>query len=215
MKLRLIGYLLLVIVAGCQTSAPVDEEGYTKRRRGGHIQRATAKPREFKDELGQLLVDQMKEEQREGLGLFLFRIEDDKLLFASTFGVAETIRGRGSFSGTDAMSAGSSSLWVSAAVMLRLVAKRRIGLDSTTGKILGWKGEPGKITLRDLLSSISGLPGRPKGFDCFSRVDRTLQDCATELYGKLLSGEIPLAKGERCSLMVQAIFKLPQQWQSE
>ncbi|MCB0385476.1 MAG: serine hydrolase, partial [Bdellovibrionales bacterium] len=195
MKLKILPVVALFCLFGCQTSAPSDSDGYTKRRRGGHIQKATTKPREFKDELGHLLVDQMKTEQREGLGLFLFRIEDNRLLFASTFGVAETIRGRGSFSGTDPMSAGSSSLWISSAIMLRLVAKKQIGLDWTTGRVLGWKGDPGKITLRDLLSLTSGLPGRPQGFNCFSRVDRTLQDCATELYGKLLSKEIPLARG--------------------
>ena len=192
----------LGLLASCQSPAPSnpDESGYSKRKRGGEIRKATRDPRDFKDKMSVFLLEEMKKEKRLGLGLFLLRIEDHKLLYASAIGQADGRKGRGSFSGTDLLPAGSSSLWVSSAILLRLVAKKQLRFNSTTGKILGWKGPVGKITLRGLLSSTSGLPGRPKNFDCFSRVGRTIQDCATELYGRVLKGDIPLEKeGEKFS----------------
>lgn len=194
--IRVLLPLLIAVLVGCQTppAEPNSNSGYTKRRRGPHIQKATDRPRVFKDDLSEFLVEQMKIEQREGLGLFLFRIKDDQLLYAMALGQAETQRGRGAFSGTDPLPAGSSSLWISTAVLLKLVAQKQLKLGSTTGQVLGWKGPAGKITLRGLLSQTSGFPGRPVNFDCFSRVDRTIQDCATEFYGKLTGEQIPLVR---------------------
>lgn len=51
----------------------------------------------------------------------------------------------------------SASKMVSGVVLFRLVDEGRLSLDSTTGRVLGWRGEKGAITLRHLLSFTSGL----------------------------------------------------------
>src|SRR6187455_855987 len=46
----------------------------------------------------------------------------------------------------------SASKMVTGVVLFRLVDEGRLSLDSTTGTVLGWRGENGGITLRHLLS---------------------------------------------------------------
>lgn len=51
----------------------------------------------------------------------------------------------------------SASKMVTGVVLFRLVDEGRLSLDSTTGAVLGWRGEKGGITLRHLLSFTSGM----------------------------------------------------------
>ena len=51
----------------------------------------------------------------------------------------------------------SASKMVTGVVLFRLVDEGRLSLDSTTGTVLGWRGEKGGITLRHLLSFTSGM----------------------------------------------------------
>src|SRR5689334_15884359 len=52
----------------------------------------------------------------------------------------------------------SASKMVTGVVLFRLVDEGLLSLDSTTGAVLGWRGEKGAITLRHLLSFTSGMP---------------------------------------------------------
>jgi CubicO group peptidase (beta-lactamase class C family) len=51
----------------------------------------------------------------------------------------------------------SASKLVSGVTLFRLVDQGKLSLDSTTGAVLGWGGDAGAITLRQLLSFTSGL----------------------------------------------------------
>jgi D-alanyl-D-alanine-carboxypeptidase/D-alanyl-D-alanine-endopeptidase len=51
----------------------------------------------------------------------------------------------------------SASKMVTGVVLFRLVDEGVLSLDSTTGAVLGWRGERGAITLRHLLSFTSGM----------------------------------------------------------
>jgi D-alanyl-D-alanine-carboxypeptidase/D-alanyl-D-alanine-endopeptidase len=51
----------------------------------------------------------------------------------------------------------SASKLVSGVVLFRLVDEGLLALESTTGDVLGWRGEKGAITLRHLLSFTSGM----------------------------------------------------------
>jgi CubicO group peptidase (beta-lactamase class C family) len=51
----------------------------------------------------------------------------------------------------------SASKMVSGVTLFRLVDQGYLTLDSTTGQVLGWTGDQGAITLRQLLSFTSGL----------------------------------------------------------
>ena len=51
----------------------------------------------------------------------------------------------------------SASKMVSGVTLFRLVDEGYLTLDSTTGQVLGWTGDQGAITLRQLLSFTSGL----------------------------------------------------------
>lgn len=51
----------------------------------------------------------------------------------------------------------SASKLVSGATLFRLIAAGYLSLDSSTAQVLGWVGDAGTITLRQLLSFTSGL----------------------------------------------------------
>lgn len=63
----------------------------------------------------------------------------------------------GSFTPDERVAIASASKLVAGLTLLRLVEQGMLSLDSTTGTVLGWTGEHGNITLRQLLSFTSGL----------------------------------------------------------
>jgi CubicO group peptidase (beta-lactamase class C family) len=68
----------------------------------------------------------------------------------------------------------SASKMVAGTLLLVLVDRGVLKLDSTTGEILGWTGPKGKITLRQLLGQVSGLsPEVP----CLNDTATTLAAC--------------------------------------
>lgn len=192
-SLFVLSVILLHFLLSCHSVREEQAEGWLKHRRGGSTKVARVESQKFKDELTALLVDQMGKEKRTGVGLFLFR-RDGQLIFAKALGHIESPSGQRPFSGTDLIPAGSSSVWVSTVVLLRLVDKGDLKLSSTTGSVMGWAGDAGKISLRGLLSMTSGLPGRIENFNCFGRSDRTLQGCAVEVKKDLYEEKIPLRK---------------------
>jgi CubicO group peptidase (beta-lactamase class C family) len=72
----------------------------------------------------------------------------------------------------------SASKLVSALAILRLVSQGYLGLDATTGAVLGWTGPQAAITLRQLLSFTSGL--RPT-VPCAFNPGVTLAACVDEV----------------------------------
>jgi D-alanyl-D-alanine-carboxypeptidase/D-alanyl-D-alanine-endopeptidase len=63
----------------------------------------------------------------------------------------------GDFSADRRVAIASASKMVTGVVLFRLVDEGLLSLDSTTGAVLGWRGEKGAITLRHLLSFTSGM----------------------------------------------------------
>ncbi len=78
----------------------------------------------------------------------------------------------------------SAAKWLTAAVVMAAVDRDLLGLDDTTGEWLGWTGEKGAITLRQLLSHTSGIDGAAS--PCLSDPAATLGDCVDEI------GALPL-----------------------
>ena len=80
----------------------------------------------------------------------------------------------GDFSADRRVAIASASKMISGVVLLRLVDRGYLSLDSTTGEVLGWSGPQASITLRHLLSFTSGLPANNS---CTSRPGISLADC--------------------------------------
>lgn len=73
----------------------------------------------------------------------------------------------------------SATKWMSATVIMALVDAGAITLDDTTGQWLGWTGEKGTITIRQLFSHTSGIT--PDAQDCIGTPFSTLQACADQI----------------------------------
>jgi len=129
----------------------------------------------------EVLQRKMSENQVSGLGLDVYD-DQHRLVYSRVFG---------DFSRTEHYQIASASKWVTTAVILSLVGDGSLSLADTTGKWLGWKGDRGRITLRQLLSLTSGfhIPpmSSPKyfwadGMDLRACVDAIHRDI--ELYSK-------------------------------
>jgi CubicO group peptidase (beta-lactamase class C family) len=79
----------------------------------------------------------------------------------------------------------SASKLVSGVTLFRLMDAGYLTLDSTTGQVLGWTGDQGAITLRQLLSFTSGLAPENR---CTYDSTVTLDDCVT-----MISQTAPIA----------------------
>lgn len=75
--------------------------------------------------------------------------KDNKLVYGKTYG---------SYALNQRVAIASASKMVSGLVLLALVGKGTLSLDSTTGDVLGWQPPKANITLRHLLSFTSGMP---------------------------------------------------------
>lgn len=87
----------------------------------------------------------------------------------------------------EAIAVASSSKWVTSTLILRLVDQKKLSLDDTTGKILGWKGEKSKITLHQLLNALSNLPAENP---CILNPEVPFRWCVNEIY----ENKTPLTK---------------------
>jgi len=97
------------------------------------------------------------------------RDREDRLVYASNLG---------GFDPSRRLPVASASKIVAATVMMVLVDRGLMTLDSTTGQVLGWQGDKGRITLRQLLAQVSGLkPNVP----CLNDVRTTLAACVDTL----------------------------------
>ena len=87
----------------------------------------------------------------------------------------------------------SSTKWVTAAVIFTLIRDGLLDLSTTTGEVLGWQGDPARITVEQLLSFTSGFRGQHKCLGAVPIIDtageivipgevKTLKQCAAQLY---------------------------------
>lgn len=84
----------------------------------------------------------------------------------------------GSYTMTTTLPTASSVKWISAAVVMSVVDSGQLSLDSTTAQVLGWAGQKGTITLRQLFSHTSGFRDAP----CLSQSTVTLAECVDQIY---------------------------------
>jgi CubicO group peptidase (beta-lactamase class C family) len=80
----------------------------------------------------------------------------------------------GNFSPDQRVAIASASKLVSGVTLFRLIDQGYLSLDSTTGQLLGWTGDEGGITLRELMSFTSGLQPENR---CTYQSDVTLAAC--------------------------------------
>lgn len=97
--------------------------------------------------LTDVLQGKMSKNQVSGLGLDVYN-DQQQLIYSKVYG---------DFSRTEHYRIASASKWVTTAAILSLVGDGVLSLEDTTGKWLGWKGDRGRITLRQLLSLTSGF----------------------------------------------------------
>ncbi len=103
-------------------------------------------------------------ERLEGMGLAIYDSHGTKV-FEHMYG---------NFSPDQRVAIASASKLVSGVTLFRLIDQGYLSLDSTTGQVLGWTGDEGAITLRELMSFTSGL--QPENH-CTYQSDITLADC--------------------------------------
>ena len=84
----------------------------------------------------------------------------------------------GGFTPETRVAIASSSKMVSGLVIFDAIRRGELGLDSTTGQVLGWTGANAAITLRQLLSFTSGLA---RDAPCTLRAAVTLAECVEEI----------------------------------
>ena len=80
----------------------------------------------------------------------------------------------GNFSPDQRVPIASASKLVSGVTLFRLIDQGYLSLDSTTGQVLGWTGDEGAITLRELMSFTSGLQPENR---CTYQSDVALAGC--------------------------------------
>lgn len=96
----------------------------------------------------------------------------------------------GNFSPDQRVAIASASKMVSGVTLFRLIDQGYLSLDSTTGQVLGWTGDEGAITLRELMSFTSGL--QPENH-CTYQSDVTLSECVQTIS----QSELAAAPGTR------------------
>jgi len=131
---------------------------------GGGDGEAGIQPRDF-GAVEALLVQRAAEAGVSTLGLAIWDAGDQKVYE----------RMLGGFTADTRVAVASASKLVSGLVLFDLVRRGLLGLDATTGDVLGWTGANAAITLRHLLSFTSGLPRETA---CTSNPLTTLAACA-------------------------------------
>jgi serine-type D-Ala-D-Ala carboxypeptidase/endopeptidase len=104
----------------------------------------------------------------EGMGLAIYN-HDGVKVFEQMYGT---------FTPDTRVAIASASKMVSGVTLFRLMDEGYLTLDSTTGQVLGWTGDQGAITLRQLLSFTSGLA--PENH-CTYDSTVTLDECVTTI----------------------------------
>jgi len=80
----------------------------------------------------------------------------------------------------------SAAKWISAAAVMAVVDQGFLDLDDTTNRWLGWTGDKGTITLRQLMAHVSGIDGAAS--PCLGDPGTSLADCVDEIQAMPLIG---------------------------
>jgi CubicO group peptidase (beta-lactamase class C family) len=105
-----------------------------------------------------------------GTGCALILIQDGKVIYRKAFG---------NFSTDQVVPIASATKWLSGAVIMALVDEGKISLDDPAAKYLpNFTGDKANITIRQMFSHTSGLPGDT---DCTRDRSGTLADCVDEI----------------------------------
>lgn len=134
-----------------------------------------------------------------GFGLIVYD-QKDKKVFEKTLG---------DFSNAKVVSVASASKMIAGLVIFDVIAKSKgkLTLDSTTGEILGWKGDKARITLRQLLSFTSGMKAEsPSIFN--PRL--SLEECVEKIAELPLSSE-PAKRFDYGSTHLQVAARMAEQ----
>lgn len=108
--------------------------------------------------------------QARGLAFALAIVTEDQLIYERYFG---------GFTGDTVVPLASASKIPTSTIIMQLVDAGLIGLDDRVNQYLDfWPADKEEITLRNLLSHTSGLPGQAF---CFFNPDTTLDACAREI----------------------------------
>lgn len=107
-------------------------------------------------------------EHLEGMGLTIYNRDGTKV-FEQMYG---------DFSPDQRVPIASASKLVSGVVIFRLMDEGYLNLDSSAAEVLGWTGDEGAVTLRQLLSFTSGLPPENR---CTYQSTVTLADCVVTI----------------------------------
>jgi CubicO group peptidase (beta-lactamase class C family) len=120
------------------------------------------------DSVNAAALEAFDAERIDGMGLAIYNRE----------GVKVFERMYGDFEPTRRVPIASASKLVSGITIFRLIDQGKLSLESTTGEVLGWKGDEAAITLRHLLSFTSGL--RPEN-RCTFQPMLSLDDCVRQI----------------------------------
>jgi CubicO group peptidase (beta-lactamase class C family) len=105
-------------------------------------------------------------------GACLLVVQDDKTVYEQCFG---------KYKPDTIVAIASSSKWLSAATIMTLVDEEKLKLDDPVSKFLPkFTGKSGQITIRQLLSHTSGLPGEHRAIGTFGI---TLRQAADQIAG--------------------------------
>lgn len=105
-----------------------------------------------------------------GTGCALILIQDGKVIYRKAFG---------NFSENQVVPIASATKWLSGAVIMALVDQGKISLDDPAAKYLpNFTGDKANITIRQMFSHTSGLPGDS---DCTRDRSGTLAECVDEI----------------------------------
>jgi len=103
-------------------------------------------------------------------GAAVLMVKDNKVIYKKAFGgyTLDTV-----------VPLASAAKWISASVIMSVVDEGRLSLDTPISKYLpNFTGKAGTITLRQLMSHTSGLPGNNR---CLANLSITLAECANQI----------------------------------
>jgi CubicO group peptidase (beta-lactamase class C family) len=106
-------------------------------------------------------------------GASLMLMKDDQVIYEQYFG---------SYHADTTVRIASASKWLAGATLMTLVDEKKLCLDDKASQYLPYfTGEKGEITIRQMFSHTSGLPGITDDADCLGERDTTMDACVQEI----------------------------------